>query len=356
QAVGRLDEALPLLEKGYRLSLQVLGETHPNTLSSLNNLAGIYKAVGRLDEALPLYEKGYRLSLQVLGETHPNTLSSLNNLAIAYAEQGDLEKGIDYLEQLVMGAENLRRAQLSVENRRSVFAQYIGSYFDLSQFYFLQNNYQAAFHTAEKTKARTLLESIAFKLALQHVNFTAKERKKIEQQQTQLAFLNTKIAETGELDKRIALRIKKHALLEKITAFYDDLKQRYPAFASLLEPEIITAEKGRQLLPQNALFISYVQNPKSHQLLVFTLDYAGELHIHDLGVITGLAQTLSVYREALGTTIQGLRQQGQSVWQLADGSFVLGNKPSRDKKPRRVRDVDQISGYLAEKLLRPLAE
>ena len=228
--------------------------------------------------------------------------------------------------------------------------------FELSKYYFLQKNYQAAFHTAEKTKARTLLESIAFKLALQQVNFTDEERKKIEQQQTQLAFLNTKIAETGELDKRTALRIKKRALLEKITAFHDDLKQRYPEFASLLEPEIITAEKGKELLPQNALLISYVQHPRSHQLLVFTLDHAGELHIHDLGIITGLAQTLSVYRQALGTTIQGLRQKGQSVWQLADGRFVLGNKPSRDKKPRRVRHVDQISGYLAEKLLQPIAE
>ncbi|RKZ63235.1 MAG: hypothetical protein DRQ99_17440, partial [Candidatus Parabeggiatoa sp. nov. 3] len=355
-SVGRLDEALPLYEKGYRLSLQVLGEKHPDTLISLNNLAFIYQAVGRLDEALPLLEKAYRLSLQVLGEKHPDTLISLNNLAIAYAEQGDLEKGIDYLEQLVMGAESLRRAQLSVENRRSVFAQYIHSYFVLSQFYFLQNNYQFAFHTAEKTKARTLLESIAFKLALQQVNFTAEEHKKIVLQQTQLAFLDTKIAETGELDERTALRIKKHALLEKITAFHDDLKQRYPEFAALIEPEMITAEKGRLILHKNALFISYIQNPSDHQLLVFTLNHAGELHIQDLGKITGLAQTLSIYREALGTTIQGLRQKGQSVWRLADGRFVMGNKPSRDKKPRRVRHIDQISGYLAEKLLQPLAE
>jgi CHAT domain-containing protein/uncharacterized protein YjgD (DUF1641 family) len=356
QALGRLDEALPLYEKGYTLFWQVLGETHPDTLISLNNLAFIYQAIGRLDEALPLYEKAYKLRLQALGETHPDTLTILNNLAIAYAEQGDLAKSIDYLEQLVMGAESLRRSQLSVYNRRSIFTQYIGSYFDLSQIYFLQNNYQAAFHTAEKTKARTLLESIAFKLALQQVNFTAEEHKKIEQQQTQLASLDTQIAETGELDERTRLREKKHALLEQITVFHEDLKQRYPAFASLIEAEIITAEKGRKLLPENALFISYVQDPTTHQLLVFTLDHTGKLHAHNLGVITGLAQTLSLYREALGTTIQGLRQKGKSVWQLADGSFVLGNKPSRDKKPHRIRQVDQISRYLAEKLLRPIAE
>jgi len=356
KSLGKLDEALPLSERAYELRQQVLGEKHPDTLVSLNNLASIYHFIGRLDEALILTEKVYALRKQVLGEKHPDILQSLNNLAMTCTDQGYLKKGVDYFEQLVSGVENLRRIQLSVENQRSIFAQYIFSYFNLSQLYFWQNNYQAAFHTAEKTKARTLLESIAFKLALQQVNFTVEERQKIERQQKQLTFLDKKIVDTLELDKRIAFRVRKNALLEQITAFHNDLKQRYPVFASLLEPEIITAEKGRQLLPKNAVFISYVQHPTTHQLLVFTLNHTGKLHAHDLGKIAGLAQTLSVYREALGTTILGLRQKGKSVWQLADGSFVMGAKPGRDKKPRRVKDVDKISRYLAEKLLRPIAE
>ena len=36
---------------------QVLGETHPDTLTSRNNLASAYQAAGRLDEAIPLYER-----------------------------------------------------------------------------------------------------------------------------------------------------------------------------------------------------------------------------------------------------------------------------------------------------------
>jgi CHAT domain-containing protein/tetratricopeptide (TPR) repeat protein len=353
-SANRHNDALSLYEKNYLLRKQILGEKHHDTLISLGNLSLIYKVVGKLDQAMPLYEKAYRLKKQVLGETHPNTLTSLNNLAIAYAQQDHLEKSIDYLEQLITDVENLRQTQLSVETRRAVFAQYIGSYFDLSQIYFLQNNL-LAFHTAEKTKARTLLESIAFKLALQQVDFTAEERQKIEQQQTQLAFLDTKIAETSELDKRTALRIKKQTLLEQITAFHNDLKQRYPVFALLLEPEIITATKGQHLLPKNSLFVSYLQNPVTHQLLVFILE-AGKLYVYYLGTIAGLEQTLTVYRQVLGTTIMGLRKKGQSVWQLADGSFVMGDKPARAKKPRRVKHVDEISRYLAAQLLQPIAE
>src|SRR5690606_37030394 len=45
--------AVPLFEEAYRLRVEVLGDRHPDTLTSLNNLAGIYEAMGRLDDALP---------------------------------------------------------------------------------------------------------------------------------------------------------------------------------------------------------------------------------------------------------------------------------------------------------------
>jgi tetratricopeptide (TPR) repeat protein len=39
---GQFEQALPLAEKAYRLRKEVLGEKHPDTLTSLNNLASIY--------------------------------------------------------------------------------------------------------------------------------------------------------------------------------------------------------------------------------------------------------------------------------------------------------------------------
>ena len=66
QDLGRLDEALPLYETGYRLSKEVLGEKHIFTLLSINNLASIYQDLGRLSEALPLYKKGYLFSKEML--------------------------------------------------------------------------------------------------------------------------------------------------------------------------------------------------------------------------------------------------------------------------------------------------
>ena len=63
---------------------QILGDTHPDTLTSRNNLATAYWAAGRLDEAIALHERTLTDCEQTLGDTHPDTLTSRNNLATAY--------------------------------------------------------------------------------------------------------------------------------------------------------------------------------------------------------------------------------------------------------------------------------
>ena len=73
---------------------RVLGETHPDTLTSRNNLARAYRDAGRLDEAIPLFERTLADRERVLGETHPDTLTSRNNLAYAYRAAGRLDEAI----------------------------------------------------------------------------------------------------------------------------------------------------------------------------------------------------------------------------------------------------------------------
>ncbi|MFE5756768.1 FxSxx-COOH system tetratricopeptide repeat protein, partial [Streptomyces massasporeus] len=95
---GDLERAIPLLEATLAQSEQVLGNTHPNTLTSRNQLAGAYESAGDLERAIPLLEATLAQSEQVLGNTHPDTLTSRNNLAYAYESAGDLERAIPLLE------------------------------------------------------------------------------------------------------------------------------------------------------------------------------------------------------------------------------------------------------------------
>ncbi|MFJ4976883.1 NACHT domain-containing protein, partial [Streptomyces coeruleorubidus] len=68
---------------------QILGDTHPDTLTSRNHLAHAYQAAGDLERAIPLYETTLAQYEQILGDTHPDTLTSRNHLAHAYQAAGD---------------------------------------------------------------------------------------------------------------------------------------------------------------------------------------------------------------------------------------------------------------------------
>ena len=52
-----LTEAIQLYEQARDGQVKLLGATHPNTLMTLNNLAGAYTLAGRHSDAIPLYEQ-----------------------------------------------------------------------------------------------------------------------------------------------------------------------------------------------------------------------------------------------------------------------------------------------------------
>ncbi|MEV8560773.1 tetratricopeptide repeat protein [Streptomyces sp. NPDC051917] len=94
ESAGDLGRAIPLYEATLAQCEQVLGDTHPDTLTSRNNLAGAYESAGDLGRAIPLYEATLAQREQVLGDTHPDTLASRINLAGAYRAAGDLGRAI----------------------------------------------------------------------------------------------------------------------------------------------------------------------------------------------------------------------------------------------------------------------
>ncbi len=96
---GQLDKALPLYEETLRLRKARLGAGHPDTLTSMNNLAGAYENTGQLDRALPLYEETLRLRKARLGPGHPSTLTSMNNLALGYLAAGQPDLALPLFEQ-----------------------------------------------------------------------------------------------------------------------------------------------------------------------------------------------------------------------------------------------------------------
>ncbi|KZL85290.1 kinesin light chain 3, partial [Colletotrichum incanum] len=69
-----------------------LGADHPDTLSSMANLASTFWNQGRWEEAEKLEVQVMETRKMKLGADHPSTLSSMANLASTYRNQGRWEE------------------------------------------------------------------------------------------------------------------------------------------------------------------------------------------------------------------------------------------------------------------------
>ncbi|MGP4012119.1 tetratricopeptide repeat protein [Streptomyces sp. 4N124] len=99
KSAGDVERAIPMYERALEGRVRVSGEDHPDTLMARNNLAAAYDSVGEVRRAIPLYERTLEDRVRVLGEDHPETLRSRNNLAYAYGAAGDLGRAIPLYER-----------------------------------------------------------------------------------------------------------------------------------------------------------------------------------------------------------------------------------------------------------------
>jgi tetratricopeptide (TPR) repeat protein len=79
-----------------------LGPQHPDTATSLNNLAGLYRAQGKYAEAEPLYLRALEIREQQLGPQHPDTATSLHWLAFIAQEQQQYERAKPLYERALV--------------------------------------------------------------------------------------------------------------------------------------------------------------------------------------------------------------------------------------------------------------
>jgi hypothetical protein len=69
----------------------VLGDDHPETLTSASRLAADLRALGEYQQARALDEDTLARRRRVLGDDHPDTLISANNLALDREALGEKE-------------------------------------------------------------------------------------------------------------------------------------------------------------------------------------------------------------------------------------------------------------------------
>ena len=90
--LGELEQAEETLVRALELRTELFGgQAHEDVLRSMNDLAMLYFEQGREYEALELFRETLELQDKVLGELHPYTFETLNNLANLQHEMGELD-------------------------------------------------------------------------------------------------------------------------------------------------------------------------------------------------------------------------------------------------------------------------
>ena len=78
---------------------QVYGGEHILTATCLNDVRPLSKRMAGFDEAEQLFERASKLQRKLLGDVHPHSIATLQNLVSLYAAKGDEQKkeGMEFL-------------------------------------------------------------------------------------------------------------------------------------------------------------------------------------------------------------------------------------------------------------------
>jgi serine/threonine protein kinase/tetratricopeptide (TPR) repeat protein len=113
---GKFDRALPILEETLALRRSKLGADEPQTITTMNNLASVYEDAGKLDLALRVREEALALCRSKLGPDHPDTLTIMVNLALSYQDAGKADSALRLFEEALA----LQKSKLGPDHPQTI--------------------------------------------------------------------------------------------------------------------------------------------------------------------------------------------------------------------------------------------
>ncbi|KAI1745736.1 kinesin light chain 1 [Xylaria scruposa] len=104
---GKLEDAKEMQDKTLALSRKILGPNHPITLQTLNDVASTLQRQGKYEEAEHLHRETLSMATAVLGEEHPTTLESTRNVAYTLRKQGKYDKAAELQRKALAFTESM---------------------------------------------------------------------------------------------------------------------------------------------------------------------------------------------------------------------------------------------------------
>ncbi|MCA9309896.1 MAG: serine/threonine protein kinase [Phycisphaerales bacterium] len=107
-AMGRYDEAGPVLEEALDITTRLAGRRSLASAGGMLNLGQFELARGDYDRAIPLHLEALQIRKDLLGSRHPLTLNALCNYGLVLLEAGQAEKAEPYLREGVEVSREVR--------------------------------------------------------------------------------------------------------------------------------------------------------------------------------------------------------------------------------------------------------
>ncbi|MFZ3013539.1 MAG: tetratricopeptide repeat protein, partial [Nitrospira sp.] len=161
-STGAYTRAQPLYHRALSIIEKVLGPEHPDTASTLANLATLYFYTGAHEQAGPLLNRALAIREKVQGPDHPDTALVIEILSILHWSSGNMAK----TRSLKLRAQAIREKNLAMffltgsESRKQAYIGQLRSKISANiSFSLLMNDHQAralGFLSVLTTKGRIL--------------------------------------------------------------------------------------------------------------------------------------------------------------------------------------------------------
>jgi tetratricopeptide (TPR) repeat protein len=104
--LGKWEEAEAMHQRALEVREKVLGEEHPDTLASMSNLALVLEGQGKYVDAEAMYRRELEEYEKVLGPEHPSTLASVHSLAQLLVELDRVSEALPLYHRASFGYRN----------------------------------------------------------------------------------------------------------------------------------------------------------------------------------------------------------------------------------------------------------
>ena len=256
--MGEYAKAEPLLQEALRIRQKVLGPEHPDTATSLNNLAALYQAMGEYAKAEPLYQEALRIRQKVLGPEHPDTATSLDNLALLEFDLGRIDEATALARQASAAELTILSKIFSFTSEQQRLA-YLDIFHPYSLFPFLKGT-ETDLAAAVLRYKGVVLDSIVEDRLLAEASQGSEDQKLVEQlnlDKRQLGQLLLQPAQklSAETNQRI------EALEGEVEKIESQLAQHVAGLGQARHALGVSLEQVQPTIPNDGALIEYLRYP-----------------------------------------------------------------------------------------------